>query len=262
MLVTGASGFLGRHLVRGPATADWELIAPSSNGMDITDRSTTIDTIRDWSPDVVVHLAYRKDRRTIVDGTRHVAEGAAAAGARLVHLSTDVVFAGRLAPYVESDRPDPIIEYGRDKRDAERIVSEIDPTSAILRTSLLYGTDHPSAFQIELRETLRSGCSPTTFFTDEFRCPVHADDVATAISIIAEERGTGGVLHVAGPEPMSRLALAQTMAGRLGFSDPELRTSTIRESGLIRPGNVVLDSSLAATLGIECRSVSDALGMR
>ena len=39
MLVTGASGFLGRHLVRGPVGAEWEVIAPTSSAMDITSRS-------------------------------------------------------------------------------------------------------------------------------------------------------------------------------------------------------------------------------
>ena len=47
MLVTGGSGFLGHHLVRGRASADWQIVAPTSRSMDITDRQTTIDTIAD-----------------------------------------------------------------------------------------------------------------------------------------------------------------------------------------------------------------------
>ena len=260
MLVTGSSGFLGRHLVRGPATADFELIAPNSRTMDITDRATTIDTIREWKPHVVVHLAYRKDdRRAIVDGTRHVAEGALAARARLVHLSTDVVFPGRTQPYVESDAAEPMIEYGQLKLEAEQAVSHISPDAAIVRTSLLYGTSILSDFQQALERTLRAGSSPMSFFTDEFRCPVHADDVAMAVSKIAMDRSVSGVLHVAGPERVSRLDLARALARHLGFTDPTLPSSTIAESGQVRPGNVVLNSAKASRLGIRCRSLSDAL---
>jgi dTDP-4-dehydrorhamnose reductase len=260
MLVTGASGFLGRHLVRGPATANWELIAPNSRAMDITDRESTIDTIRGWKPDVVVHLAYRKgDRRVIVGGTQHVAEGATAAGARLVHISTDVVFAGRPEPYSEADTPLPIIQYGLDKLDAERVVSAAEPGAAIVRTSLLYGTDHLSDFQSELGAALRANSSPMTFFTDEFRCPVHAADVSMAISKVAADRSISGPLHVAGPERVSRLELAQALARHLGVAHPRLPTSTITESGHIRPGNIVLDCSRAARAGIACRSLAEAL---
>lgn len=261
MLVTGSSGFLGRHLVRGPATADWELIAPNSRTMDITDRETTIDTIRGWKPNVVVHLAYRKgDRRVIVDGTRHVVEGAQAAGARLVHMSTDVVFGGRPQPYTEADPAIPIIEYGQHKLDAERAVSAGHADAVILRTSLLYGTDHLSDFQRDLGRALRADRSPMTFFTDEVRCPAHADDVAAAISKVATDRSIRGVLHVAGPDPLSRLDFARVLAGHLGVVHPRLPASTIAESGLIRPGHIVLDCAKAAGLGITCRSPRDALG--
>lgn len=260
MLVTGASGFLGRHLVRGSVGAEWEIIAPNSSTMDVTNRAQVIDTITGWKPDVVTHLAYRKDRRTIVDGSRHVAEACVGARSRLVHMSTDVVFAGRRAPYTERDVPDPLVEYGIDKRDAELAVTTIDPTAAIIRTSLLYGTDTPSRFQVELADALRRGGANMTFFTDEFRCPVHVDDIARAIGVVATQHGSSGVLHVAGPERLSRLDYAGALASHAGFPNADLPSSTVFESGQVRAGNVVLDSSLAATLGIRCRSLRDTLG--
>ncbi len=259
MLVTGASGFLGHHLVRGPVGADWEIIAPPSTAMDITSREQALDTITGWKPDVVAHLAYRKDRRTIVDGSRHVAEACAAARCRLVHMSTDVVFGGRPTPYTERDVPDPLIDYGVDKRDAELAVAAIDPTAAILRTSLMYGTDTASPFQTELASALRRGHSNMTFFTDEFRCPVHAADVALAIGAVAAQRDVGGVLHVAGPERVSRLDFAQALAVHAGFPHAKLPSTTVFESGQVRARNVVLDSGLAATLGIRPLAMAAAL---
>ncbi len=260
MLVTGASGFLGQHLVRGDATKHWEIIAPSSRSMDITHRDNTIDTIRDWKPDVVVHLAYRKDRRTIVDGTRNVAEGATAAGAHLIHMSSDNVFGGRPEPYRESDLPQPIIDYGRNKLDAEAAARAGAPDATVVRTSLLYGTDRLSPIQHQLAATLPSGHSPMTFFTDEVRCPAHADDVAHAISQLAESRPPPQLVHVAGPEGVSRSDLAAAMCRHLGLAHSNLATSTITESGLVRPSVIVLDTSLAAEHGITCRPVAATLG--
>lgn len=260
MLITGASGFLGRHLTRGRAADEWQMIAPTSRSMDITNREFTLDTITGWKPDAVVHLAYRKgDRRVTVDGSRHVAEAAAASGSRLIHMSSDAVFAGRPAPYVESDDPDPITEYGRQKADAERAVHAILPGATIIRTSLLYGTDHPAPFQDELARALHAGRSPMTFFRDEFRCPAHADDVAVALAKTASQPDLSGVLNVAGPEAVNRADFAHALAGHAGFVAADLAISTIAESGMTRPGRVVLDTSLARSLGLGCRSLSTAL---
>jgi dTDP-4-dehydrorhamnose reductase len=68
------------------------------------------------------------------------------------------------------------------------------------------------------------------------------------------------VVHVARPGRLSRLDYAQALACHSGFPDAELPSSTIFESGQVRAGNVVLDSSLAETLGIEPRSLTDTLG--
>ncbi len=265
MLVTGGAGFLGRHLTGGHASDRWELIAPSSTAMDIRRRDSTIDTITDWKPNTVVHLAYRKgERRTIVDGSRHVAEAAAACGARLVHMSTDLVFASRNRPYVESDVPFPTEDYGRDKFDAEQAVAIACPSAVIVRTSLLYGTDDLSVPQLDVEQALHAARSetPMIFFTDEYRCPAHVEDVAAAVADLAERSDVTGPIHVAGPEALSRADFAQRTATWLGRDPAALRTGTIKESGLTRSARVVLDTTQAATLGIRCRSVKEAYARR
>jgi len=263
MLVTGASGFLGRHLVGGSAADRWEMIAPASVSIDIRRRDSTIDAIRSWKPTVVVNLAYvRADRRVTVDGAAHVAAGAAACRARLIHMSTDVVFPGRLAPYTEADEPRPLIAYGRDKLDAERAVRTHHDDATIVRTSLLYGTDRLSSGQRSLRDELSGGAARTgtTFFTDEIRAPAPAADVAAALATLADLADAPRLLHVAGPDALSRAELAQRFADHLGLDAGRIRTGTIAESGQNRPDRVVLDSGAAAAIGIRCRSIDDALG--
>ena len=77
-------------------------------------------------------------RAVNVDGSAAVA--AAAGEARLVHVSSDVVFDGRLGrPYREDDVVSPITEYGRTKADAEQVVLRAAPKALVVRTSLIYG---------------------------------------------------------------------------------------------------------------------------
>lgn len=259
MLVTGMSGFLGQHMIEASELGDWELLSPSRSSLDVRHRPRVLDEITTWKPNVVVHLANRNnDRETIVDGTRYVAEAAAAAGSRLIHISTDLVFAGRERAYDESDQPDAQLPYGQWKAAAEQMVARAGGNSLIIRTSLLYGTDHQAPIQRDVAAVV-SGRSDMRFFTDEFRCPAHADDVAKAIVALADRPEVVGVLNVAGPRALSRAELAGLFAERMGSSRAQLPTSTSRESGLDRPTNVVLNTSAAAAIGIRCRAIEEAL---
>ena len=259
IFITGATGLLGRHLQRSPAMANWELIAPGSHSLDIRRQEPVIEMITDWKPAAIVHLAYRKDdRRAIVDGSRNVAEAAARCGARLVHLSTDVVFGGRQAPYTEVDPTFAVTDYGVMKAEAERIVMDICPTALVLRTSLMYATDFLAPLQTDVERALR-GQANTTFFTDEYRCPAHAADVADAVARLASMPQLTGPFHFAGPDAVSRADFARAIAGWLGLNPARLRTDTIASSGLDRPARIVLDSSLAATHGLRARPVTEAL---
>ena len=262
LLVTGASGFLGRHLVGSDAARGWEVFAPPSQTLDVTRAELVADTIREWRPAAVVHLAYRRDdRRIIVQGSANVARAAAAVDAHLVHLSTDVVFGGRPQPYTETDALTPVTDYGTWKAEAESAVATAHPTAVLVRTSLIYGTDRLAPIQHDVERAL-SGTSSMSFFTDEIRCPVHATDLARAVTTLAERPDISGPLHVAGPEALDRATFARLVANWLG-ADPrriaELRTSTIAESGLVRPACIVLDTTRAAALGLACRAASDVL---
>ncbi len=262
MLVTGGSGFLGRHLLGSDATRDWEVVAPPSRTLDVTKAELVAETIRDWKPTAVVHLAYRRDdARVIVQGSANVARAAAAIGAHLVHLSTDVVFGGRPQPYLETDTVSPITDYGTWKADAEQRVIAAHPGAALVRTSLIYGTDVMAPVQRDVELAL-GGRSSMTFFTDEFRCPVHATDLARAVAALADRPDINGPIHVAGPEAIDRASLARLVARWMGASAEQvagLRTSTIVGSGLVRPACVVLDTALATSLGLACRPVGEVL---
>ena len=259
MLITGATGFLGRHLAMASEADEWELFAPPRSMIDVRQRDRVIEEIRTWNPTAIVHLATRRgDQRTMVDGSRNIAEAATACGAHLVYVSSDAVFPGRPQPYHERDIPFPITDHGLMKLDAERAVAAECENLITVRTSLLYGTTRPASIQADVERAIQ-GRSTVTFFTDEFRCPAHAADVAAALSALAAEPDIRGPLHVAGPDAVSRAELAATFARWMGLDPLVLNTGTAAMTGVVRPGMVVLDCTLATKYGLHCRSLAEAL---
>lgn len=258
ILVTGGTGFLGRHLLRSDARRQWQFVAPPSSMLDITNERRVMEEIGEWRPSTIIHLAYRRDRESIVPASASIARAAAKVRARLIHFSTDIVFPGGTIDYDEDALPRPAVDYGRWKAEAEREVADALPNALIVRTSLMYGTEIRSPIQQDVADAIE-GRSPMTFFTDEYRCPAHATDVAAAVLDLVRRTDVTGILHIAGPEAVSRADFARATARWLGLDPGRLRTSTIAESGLSRPARVVLDTSKAASLGIRCRTVDEAL---
>lgn len=249
LFVTGGAGFLGRHIVNAPAAEGWEVVAPSSGALDLRHADLVRQMIADWRPTAVIHTAYRReDTDSIVAASRNVAEAAAHVDARLVHLSSDALFAGRAEAYTEADVPTPVHQYGADKADAEWLVASATPQAVIVRTSLLYDRAGTSLHEQAVHDVV-SGRSHMSFFTDEVRSPVFVEDLAGVLLELAEHDDVNGVLHVGGPRAMSRAELARWAADRHGWNSTKLRFATIAESGLARPAHVVLDSSLAASHG-------------
>jgi dTDP-4-dehydrorhamnose reductase len=243
--VTGASGFLGRELLRLAPDA----IAERVEVCDVDAVSAFLHRVR---PDTVIHAAYRQDGpgawETNVDGAENVARAAAAARARLVHLSTDVVFDGRKgAPYSESDEPCPCTDYGRSKAEAERRVAAVHPGALIVRTSLLVGGPGHEPSQHELM-----ALDPeATFYEDEIRSPVQVTDLSRALLELAA-RDVSGPLHVAGADSVSRADLAELVAGR-----PVRRSPAPPD----RPLDCSLDSSRAARLlATRLRGIREVFG--
>lgn len=261
--MTGASGLLGRRVVPSAVAAGWSVVAPSSDELDVRDELAIARWVDTTAPIAIAHLAYRKhERRTIVDGSIAVARAAARSGARLVHMSTDAVFAGRDESYTEHDQPTPVHDYGRWKAAAEDGVAEHADAAVVVRTSLMYtgltgagpmgaGAD-TAPCEADVRRVL-DGDTDMQFFTDEVRCFTHVDDVATAVVALAGRTDVRGVLHVAAPDPIDRAEFARRVAMSLGRDPAEVPTATIADSGLERPGRVVLDTARAASLGIACR---------
>lgn len=231
LFVTGGAGYLGSEVCRLAVEAGHDVVATQLHRRAPYGRAVELDVREPFAvaADVVVHTAYvMGDADTIVRGTRNAASAATQAGARLIHLSTDLVFDGEHAPYAEVDEARPVSDYGRAKLEAERL---LPPEALIVRTSLLYGKAGGAQEALAARDDV-------VFHTDEIRTPIHVSDLAAALLELAA-LDTAGLLHIAGPDAVSRLELAEL----LGARDPK---GAPTPPGRAR--NVALDSSRAAAL--------------
>ena len=275
VFVTGGTGLLGRALVAEAPALGWAVTAthhtqmPSAEGvswvsLDVRSRDAVRAEITAAGPDVVVHTAYVQggpDLRAITaDGAAHVAEAARAVGARLVHLSTDVLFDGeRDGLYTEDDALCPVNDYGRAKADAERRVLDAHPDAVSVRTSLLYSLAADDR-QARLALDLAAGRTRGALFTDEIRCPVLASELGLALCELAQG-SYRGVLHLAGPEALSRHAFGALLVRHHGGDASRLPAARSADQPVRRPRNLALSSERArALLRTALRGPTEALG--
>ena len=239
LYITGRTGYLGSELAR---------LRPDAAGerVEIRDAAAVHTLFGRLHPEIVIHTAYRQDDASVnVEGSENVARAAAAVGARLVHLSTDIVFDGRKGvPYLEEDPLSPVTDYGRGKAEAERRVAREHSEALIVRTSLLYGGIEPSVQERMARDP------SITFFENEIRCPVQVGDLAAALLELAA-LDVSGPLHVAGADAVSRATFAELLAGAPVRSAPAPDT---------RPLDCALDCSRAqAMIRTRLRGVREVL---
>ncbi len=259
LLITGGSGYLGRHLARQVAATwpgEWRyttfsadpLARPQGVRLDLRDGAAVARFVADFAPDAIIHTAgsnLTPDMAgVIVDGTCHIATAAAAVGARLVHLSTDALLGGDAAPYDESAPPAPRNDYGRAKAAAEALALA-HPNAVAVRTSLIYGLAEMDNGTAWMAAALRAG-QPVTLFTNQRRNPVWVETLAAACLELVDHPYTG-VLNVAGQQVLTRAAFALRLLAWWGVGERATLTLVVDTSGRW-PMDCALDVSLAGRL--------------
>lgn len=242
ILITGGSSYLGQHLI--PLALEKHevrytfynrdpLNLPQGVYVDIRDAQALKKVVGDFAPDAIIHTAgsNRSPNMTevITEGAENVRAAAYFTNARLIHISTDVIFDGEHGPYKEDVPPKPIHAYGRAKAIAETTVRR-HHSYAIVRTSLIYGLKLMDLGTQWMVNALRAG-EPVTLFTDQIRNPVWANTLSLACLELAQNNFVG-IINVAGRQAMSRAEFGLKLLGwweiydratlTTGTSDPKL----------------------------------------
>lgn len=278
LLLTGATGFLGRRLAPDLA-ASWTVVrasraaeGPDSVRLDLEVPDSVrraFDLVR---PAAVVHAAAmarpddcerdpERARRVNVDAARLIAELCGRSGARLAHLSTDLVFDGEKGCYDEDDAPNPISVYGRVKLDAEEAVLAAAPGACALRVASVYGRPLGTAacFVDELRAALSKG-EPIGAFVDQWRTPTAGDRLGGVILRLLADPDLEGVYHWGGAERVTRFESALALCRAFGFDERLVRPTRASDKRVPapRPRDSSLDSGrLAAALGLAPTTLAE-----
>jgi dTDP-4-dehydrorhamnose reductase len=281
LLVLGASGFLGPHIVRAARGAGWRVSAAARAPValpvvpgaepdarvrfDATEPDALARVLDERAPDSLLCAAAlsRVDACERDPALAHAlnvalpgaaAELAHARGIRLVHLSTDLVFGARPprgARFEEADEPGPLHAYGRSKAEGEARVRAAAPEALVVRLPLLYGDSLGRGLGAsdQLLAALARGERPA-LFVDEWRTPLEATNAAEALVELVASTACG-LLHVAGPERCSRHDLGLEFLRAHGAIGAErVRAARRAELGLElqRAEDVSLDARRARAL--------------
>ncbi len=302
--VTGGTGLVGSNIIRlarergsdiiasqyGPAP-EWQVNYPL-DPLDFADHAAIRASILKYKPDAVIHCAAVLDQlfmfanrercwSIMVDGTRALAEACREVGARLVFVSSDWVFDGRVDLVDERSPPNPVNFYGVMKAASERDLGALEGLNyGVGRLAGVYGLNYaaPSLarkdnglgfdFSVYVIHRLAAG-RPAEVWTgpkvNDVAHPTLASDCADMLLRLARHDGKG-IFHCCGSEAISRIDLAHAIADAFE-ADPALIMPTrtdeavldeMRHIGIPWRTRMSVDRT-AAALGRRALNVKEAL---
>lgn len=242
LLITGSTGMLGSELTR---LVQGQRDIPFARGLtrlqlDLTDPFGVRDVVAEWArvvrSDSPAHrlVVINTAAYTAVDqaegdeddafavnaaGPAVLATSCLAAGARLIHVSTDYVFPGDAeSPYEPGDLTGPRTAYGRTKLAGEQAVREILPEAGhVVRTSWLYGNRGPSF--VHTMANLERTKDTISVVDDQIGSPTWTGDLAAALLALAGSDVPAGIHHATNAGATSWHGFAQAVFEELG-ADP------------------------------------------
>jgi dTDP-4-dehydrorhamnose reductase len=280
-LITGASGLLGRVLVKSAIAKGFEVcslyLEHSPDGgkgirVDLTDSSSVNRCMAAEKPDIVINTASATDvdrcerepewaRALNGNAAGILADACHGMNAFLVHLSTDYVFDGTRGNYNENDTPIPINQYGASKLIGEQLVLRHENT-CVARTSVVFGwgRSYRPNFGLWLYNKLSKG-EPVNVVSDQFASPTLNTNLANMLLELAERRARG-LIHLAGATRISRFEFATKLANTFKFDSSLLTPVKSEFVNWIakRPKDSSLDTTKAReTLNSKPLEIEDAM---
>lgn len=222
VLVAGRSGQVARELARTVPGGIGPVAFLGRPDLDICDREAVCRAISEFGPDVVINAAAytavdqaESDEATVfavnAEAAGTLSEAAAAAGAPILHLSTDYVFDGsKPSPYTEEDPVAPLGAYGRSKLEGEKRVAGANARHVILRTAWVYSPFGRNFVKTMLR--LAESRDEVGVVDDQIGNPTSASDIARTLWQIAAD-------HAPTPEKLPPGLFHMTASGEASWAD-------------------------------------------
>jgi dTDP-4-dehydrorhamnose reductase len=263
-LITGSYGQLGTDLQAVLAEAPDDVVrAVDLDVLDITDSAAVEAFVEEFDPDILVNAAAytavdaAEDNEELAfkvnaTGPAVLAGAMARHGGRLVHVSTDYVFAGDgVRPYEVSDTPDPRSAYGRTKLAGELAVRELLPErSYVVRTAGVYGGTGKNFVKTMVR--LERERETVSVVDDQRGSPTWSADLARALVELARSDAAPGIYHCTGGGDTTWFGFAQAIFEELGADAARVLpiTSDAYPSPTRRPAYSVLSDAAWRRAGL------------
>lgn len=240
---------LGRALrtefpdARAFTRAEADIVAPDVlEGLIVPGVSLVLNAAADTRVDLAETDPSHRETNAAAVG--RMARLCAAAGATLVHVSTDYVFDGTSTePYLEDHPVDPVNAYGAGKLEGEQHVRASGARFLIVRTSWVFGAGGAN-FPEAILEQVALGRTELRVVSDQHGRPTYAPDLAHAIRRLVEVDATG-IVHFANSGATTWFGLATELVRAAGHPEVIVKACTSNEfpRPAKRPGYSVLDTS-------------------
>lgn len=266
ILVTGANGQLGtemRNLLEKECPGN--ALYTDIDTLDLTDvKAVEHYVLKNDITHIVNCAAYtavdkaEEDKAQCaainVDAVKNIAIAADAVGAKIIHISTDYVFDGTAhRPYKESDKVNPISQYGTTKRTGETSLIALAPDSIIIRTGWLYSPYGKNFVKTMLR--LGSEKKQLKVVSDQIGTPTYAKDLAIAIyKILCSHQWVEGIYHFSDEGACSWYDFTKAIHRIAGITTCDVQPIPTEDypTAASRPAYAILDKSrIKATYGVS-----------
>lgn len=273
ILVTGANGQLGNELrILLEQHFPGQALYTDIDDLDLTDAKAVQAYVANNEITHIINCAAytavdkaEEDKLQCaavnVDAVKNIAMAADANGIKVIHISTDYVFDGTAhRPYRESDKVNPISQYGTTKRKGETSLLALAPESIIIRTSWLYSPFGHNFVKTILR--LADEQKELRIVSDQIGTPTYAADLAQAIvKVLQSHQWVEGIYHFADEGACSWYDFAKSIVRQAG---KDTRITPIPSEDYptpaSRPYYSILDKSrIKATYGVTIPHWEDSL---
>jgi dTDP-4-dehydrorhamnose reductase len=235
VLIVGASGLVGSRLLRACQELHWQVIGTYNKyyvrdliSLNIIDNDQIKLIFYQYQPQIVFLPAFisnvdyceqypEKSHQVNVIGSLNIIRNCQENKAKLIFYSSDYIFNGKNGAYKESDKPDPICVYGKQKLFIENYISNLLSNYLILRITVVYGYEaQRKNFLIRLIRNLRNK-QVIKAPIDQIGSPTLADDIAKASCDLVKQN-TQGIFHLTSSDIMSRYEFAIQAAKSFNLS--------------------------------------------